>query len=320
MKLKGYKGFNGDLQCTPNGKIFQYKIGGEYREENAELCKSGFHFCENPLDVFGYYPPSESRFCEVEAAEVSSKKDSDSKRSCKSIKIGAEISLKSMCDAAVKFIFERVDWSDKKATNTGYQSAATNTGNRSAATNTGYRSAATNTGYRSAATNTGYRSAATNTGDQSAATNTGDQSAATNTGDQSAATNTGDQSAATNTGDQSAATNTGYRSAATNTGYRSAATNTGDQSAATNTGDQSAATNTGDQSAATVSGSNSIAIVTGKNSYAKGAIGCWLVLTERNSDYEILGVKAVKVDGKKIKSDTFYELVNGKIYEKDNKW
>ena len=208
MKLKGYKGFNGDLQCTPNGKIFQYKIGGEYREENAELCKSGFHFCENPLDVFGYYPPSESRFCEVEAAEVSSKKDSDSKRSCKSIKIGAEISLKSMCDAAVKFIFERVDWSDKKATNTGYQSAATNTGN------------------------------------------------------------------------------------------------------------QSAATNTGDQSAATVSGSNSIAIVTGKNSYAKGAIGCWLVLTERNSDYEILGVKAVKVDGKKIKSDTFYELVNGKIIEK----
>ena len=74
---------------------------------------------------------------------------------------------------------------------------------------------------------------------------------------------------------------TGNRSAATNTGDYSAATNTGNYSAATNTGDYSAATNTGDYSAATVDGKESIAIVTGADSKASGAIGCWLVLTER---------------------------------------
>ena len=122
-----------------------------------------------------------------------------------------------------------------------------------------------------------------------------------------------------NTGDQSAATNTGDCSAATNTGNCSAATNTGDYSAATNTGDYSAATNTGDQSAAKVSGKESVAIVTGRDSKAAGALGDWIVLTERgewNGDTcPIKEVKAFKVDGEKIKADTFYKLVDGEAVE-----
>ena len=121
------------------------------------------------------------------------------------------------------------------------------------------------------------------------------------------------------TGDCSAATNTGNRSAATNTGNRSAATNTGDCSAATNTGYCSAATNTGNCSAATVDGKESIAIVTGVDSKASGAIGCWLVLTERggwNGDtYPIKEVRAVKVDGAAIKPEVFYKLENGEVVE-----
>ena len=113
--------------------------------------------------------------------------------------------------------------------------------------------------------------------------------------------------------------NTGNYSAATNTGDYSAATNTGNYSAATNTGNYSAATNTGYRSAAIVNGKDSIAIVTGKNSKAKGSLGCWIVLTERGrwngETYPILDVKAFKVDGVKIKADTFYMLVNGELKE-----
>ena len=81
----------------------------------------------------------------------------------------------------------------------------------------------------------------------------------------------------------------------------------------------SAATNTGDYSAAKVSGKESVAIVTGKDSKAAGSLGDWLVLTERgewNGDTcPIKEVKAFKVDGKKIKADTFYKLVNGEAVE-----
>ena len=100
-----------------------------------------------------------------------------------------------------------------------------------------------------------------------------------------------------------------------NTGYCSAATNTGDRSAATNTGSCSAATNTGSCSAAVVSGDDSIAFVSGYQSKAKGAKGCWLVLTERDDRMHIVDVQAVMVDGETIKADTFYTLKDKKIIE-----
>ena len=297
--IHAYKGFDKDLKC----RGFQYEVGKSYEQEGViECCSNGFHACEFPLDVFNYYAPGEnSRYCTVTQSGKMDKEKDDSKVASSKIHIETEIGLDGIIKAGVKFILDKVNWKNHKESNTGYQSAATNTGNCSAATNTGDQSAATNTGNYSAATNTGYYSAATNTGDRSAATNTGDRSAATNTGYCSAATNTGNGSAATNTG------------------YQSAATNTGRRSAATNTGECSAATNTGNYSAAKVSGKESIAIVTGKDGKAAGALGDWIVLTERgewNGEvYPIKEVKAFKVDGKKIKADTFYKLVNGEAVE-----
>lgn len=71
--------------------------------------------------------------------------------------------------------------------------------------------------------------------------------------------------------------------------------------------------NTGNCSAATVEGKDSIAIVTGHDSKAKGSLGCWIVLTERDSDWHILNVKAAVVDGVRIKPDTWYQLVDGEF-------
>jgi|LFRM01.2.fsa_nt_gb hypothetical protein len=336
MKMKGFKGFNAKLQC----RDFQFEIGKEYEEQGARRCEYGFHFCENPLDVLKYYPPADSRYCEVEGSgeidtgEIDARQDS--KVAASKLKVEAEIGLQGLIEEGVRYIKSKVDWENDKetntenysaATNTGDYSAATNTGNRSAATNTGNCSAATNTGYQSVATNTGTCSAATNTGNCSVATNAGDHSAATNAGNHSVATNAGHYSAATNTGHYSAATNTGYYSAAintgscsaaTNNGYRSVATNTGDYSSATNTGYQSVAINTGYDSVAAVEGVNSIACSLGVRGKAKGKKGCWLVLAqwEISCGYRSLQyVKSVLVDGEKIKEDTFYTLVDGQVVE-----
>ena len=149
--MKAYKGFNNKLQC----REFQYKVGETYEEEKAELCSCGFHACEAPLDVFGYYPPADSRYCEVELEDVSEKTSEDSKRCARKISIGAEIGIKGIVEAGVKFIMDKVDWNGAKESNTGDGSAATNTGDRSAATNTGYRSAAIVEGKESIAIATG---------------------------------------------------------------------------------------------------------------------------------------------------------------------
>ena len=79
----------------------------------------------------------------------------DSKVCGKKIHIEAEIGLKGIIEAGVKFIMDKVNFDNTPATNTGYQSAATNTGNRSAATNTGNQSAATVKGEESVAVSVG---------------------------------------------------------------------------------------------------------------------------------------------------------------------
>ena len=167
--MKAYKAFNDDMTC----RGFQYEVGKSYDTDKAELCASGFHTCDYPLDLFSYYPPS-SRFAEVEIEDSTEpEKGADTKRASKHIEIKAEIGLPGLVKAAVDFIFEKVDWKNAKESNNKARSAATNTGDMSAATNTGDMSAATNTGYMSAATNTGYMSAATVEGRDSIAMATG---------------------------------------------------------------------------------------------------------------------------------------------------
>ena len=194
--MKGYKGFGKGLICR--GK--QYAENEVFEEENAVICNSGMHFCENPFDVLDYYGyvndnAELNEFAEVEALDEC--KTDDNRKFCtKKLKVGAKIGISGLVNAFIDFTFKRADFKNAAATNTGNMSAATNTGNKSAATNTGDMSAATNTGNKSAATNTGNKSAATNTGNMSAATNTGNKSAATNTGENGFAIATGIESKA----------------------------------------------------------------------------------------------------------------------------
>ena len=145
--MKCFKGFDKDLKC----RDFQYEIGKEYTEEKADICNCGFHACEFPMDVFGYYPPSDSRYCEVELEANNQKSSDDSKRVGKKISVKAEIGIAGIIKAGVEYIKEQVNWEDDKATNTGYQSAATNTGDRSAAIVEGKESIALATGIDSKA-------------------------------------------------------------------------------------------------------------------------------------------------------------------------
>ena len=102
--VKAYKGFNKHMQCTPNGKIFQYEIGKEYKEDEANLCHCGFHACENPLDVLSYYNNIDDKFCEVELDEIDPNRNKDSKICGKKIKIGIEIGFLGLFKAGIEWI------------------------------------------------------------------------------------------------------------------------------------------------------------------------------------------------------------------------
>ena len=135
-KIKGFKGFNPDMTC----RDFKYEEGKDYEEPgNISACSNGFHFCLHPLDVFGYYPPANiemNKFHEVEGSGEMDVDTDDTKVACSKIHIGAELSIKSIVDAAIRFTFDRCKWvKDKIAT--GYRGAASATGDRGAASATG---------------------------------------------------------------------------------------------------------------------------------------------------------------------------------------
>ena len=104
--MKGYKAFKKGLICDPTGnKPFQFAENTVFEERKAEVCKSGFHFCAEPMDVLNYYPP-ESEFAEVEALD-DVKTDDSVKYVTKKIRIGAKISLKDLISAQVDIDFAK---------------------------------------------------------------------------------------------------------------------------------------------------------------------------------------------------------------------
>ena len=94
--MKAYKGFNKDMTC----RGFQFEEGKTYEHEgDAKLCESGFHACEDPLDIFEYYPAANSEFHEVELDGVSNERRGDTKVAAKKITIGARLGIDKIIKA-----------------------------------------------------------------------------------------------------------------------------------------------------------------------------------------------------------------------------
>ena len=234
-QIKGFKGFNADMTCHGH----KFEAGKTYTHKGEiKLCESGFHFCENPLDVLRYYSPTDSNFAEVKADKVSGEKSNDTKRVSSEIKIGAKITLSALIQAGVSFLISACK--SKKATSGDYSPSATS-------------------------------------GNCSHSATSGDCSHSATSGDWSHSATSGNSSPSATSGNYSPSATSGYCSPSA------------------------------------TSGENSIACAIGRNSKAKSTLGNWLVLSEIDDNYNVLCVKTVKVDGKKIKADTWYKLEGGKF-------
>ena len=54
--IKGFKVFNPDWTCSPNGNTKQYTCPGKFEEDVTPIrCGQGMHFCKVAADCFNYY-------------------------------------------------------------------------------------------------------------------------------------------------------------------------------------------------------------------------------------------------------------------------
>ena len=281
--MKACKGFDKNLRC----RGFQYEVGGEYTEETAELCNRGPHACENPLDTLRYYRPGDSRYCEVEIEDNGQRSSYDSKVCGKHIKIGAEIGLKGVINAGVRFVFDKCESATEENASGNLGNAAAS-GDRGNAAASGWSGNAAASGWSGNAAASGWRGNAAASGERGNAAASGDSGNAAASGERGNAAASGNLGNAAASGERGNAAASGWRGTAVVTGFAGRATALGEQC---------------------------LAVAWGEDSLARGTVGNWIVVSERDDDGNIIDVKIAKVDGDTVKADTWYKLVNGEIME-----
>ena len=278
--MKAFKGFDKDLKC----RDYQFALGETFTHKGkVSLCNSGFHVVENPLDALSYYGLAQGiRYAEVEADGVSDQTEADSKRVCSTLKIGAELSLKSLIEFGIKFIF-------KKA--------------KSAPTSDEYAHSATSGNFANSATSGNSAYSATS-GNYAYSATSGNSAHSATSGNSAHSATSGNYAHSATTGDYSHSATSGYSAHSATSGYSA--------NSATS-GNSAHSATTGDYAHASAMGKNSIAAAIGKSGEARAAVGNWIVLSEYDKDGNVKTVKTAKVDGKKIKADTLYVLKAGKF-------
>ena len=104
--IRGFKAFDKGLVC----RDFQYKENEAYvHNGEVQACKNGFHFCENPFNVFNFYRHSESEFAEVEGWGDIDNSEED-KVAVSHLKVKNKISLQSFIKIGIKFTHKKVQF------------------------------------------------------------------------------------------------------------------------------------------------------------------------------------------------------------------
>ena len=131
--MTGYKGFNSDMTC----RGFLFEEGKVYEEPEAELCKSGFHFCEQPMNVLQFYPligedGKLNVFRKIEALDEATTDESKCKFVTKKLRVGAKVNIAGIVQAQIDFTRERAEKETAASGESGNAAASGVRGNAAA--------------------------------------------------------------------------------------------------------------------------------------------------------------------------------------------
>ena len=306
----GYKAFEKGMIC----KDKQYKENTTYEENGNKICEAGvMHYCENPFDVLNYYSLIDengnmSEFAEVEPlGEVY--KDED-KSATNKLHIGAKLEFKNFVKTCIDFIVKEAKISKR--------------GNPAQIANSGGYVQIANSRSSAQISSSGYSVQIGSSGKVAQIANSGCDVKIVNNGIAAQIANSGDDTQIGNSGSNVRLASSGYAAKIVSSGNYSRIANSGDYSQIISSGNSTKVVSSGDDVKITSKGKRSVVMAAGYNSMVKAKVGSFITLTEWELAYvEDEGdlcwipkcIKTEYVDGKRIKEDTFYKLVNGEFVE-----
>ena len=290
-KIITYKGFDKDFKC----RGFQYEVGNTYEtDDDIACCNRGFHACESPMEVFDYYDMLTSRFAEVEQSGKIDKEAASTKTCSSRIKIKAELKLADIINLGVEWLKEITSPSKIEANNTSNDGDSAKIGS---------------SGYSAKIGSSGYSAQIGSSGDYAQIGSSGYSAKIGSSGYSAKIGSSGDYAQIGSSGDYAQIGSSGY--------YAQIGSS-GDSAQIGSSGDYAQIGSSGDYAQIGSSGQDSVIMCAGHDSKAKAAIGSWITLAEwkRIEDvWKPICVKTEQVDGKRIKADTYYKLIDGKFEE-----
>nr|DAI06679.1 MAG TPA: hypothetical protein [Caudoviricetes sp.] len=275
--ITSYKAFDKNMQC----RGFQYEVGKEYEMDGEiKCCNRGFHACKSPLEVWDYYDMLNSRFAEVEQSGKIDEEEKSTKVCSSHIKIKAELKLADIINIGVEWLKDITSPSKVKA-----DGALNDNGDR-----------------RKQIGSSGDYAQIGSSGDSAKIGSSGYSAQIGSSGYSAQIGSSGYSAQIGSSGDYAKIGSSGYSAQIGSSGYSAQIGSSGNYAQIDSTGD------------------DSVIMCAGNNSRVKATVGSWITLAEwvwndeKKRNVPIC-VKTEYVDGENIKSDTWYQLKNGKFVE-----
>lgn len=291
---KGFKAFNPGMTCR--GK--QYAENSEYEEPEAEMCRCGMHFCQDPINILEYYPLVDDACNLTTIAQVEGEdaETCDCKSVTRHLRIGARLSLGEWIVACYRFLLNTVgDCPNIQSSSGRFANLVT-------------------TGANIMLSASGNRSRLVAMGEYAAIAASGDYSFLMAYGENARLSSSGDVSHLVASEENARLSASGNNDTLVTSGNWSNIASAGKCALISASGDHSRIASSGDYSRIKSSGEHSIVCAIGWNSKAKASLGSWITLAEYDGTFVKL-VKTEQVDGERIKADTWYVLKDGEFKE-----
>ena len=310
-KIIAYKGFDKNLKC----RDFQYEVGKEYEMDgDIKCCERGFHACESPLEVFDHYDMLNSRFAEVEQSGKIDKEENTTKVCSSRIKVKAELKIADIINLGVEWIKDVTSPAKlKKETDLN-----DNGNNYAQIGSSGYSAQIGSSGDSAKIGSSGYYAKIGSSGDSAKIGSSGDSAKIGSSGYYAKIGSSGDSAQIGSSGDSAKIGSSGDSAKIGSSGDSAKIGSSGDSAKIGSSGDYAQIGSSGDSAKIESTGEHSIVMAAGYDSMAKAKIGSWITLAEweRNDNVWVpICVKTEKVDGERIKADTYYKLVDGEFKE-----
>ena len=298
MGMKGFKGFEKDFSCK--GK--QYEENTTYEEHGVGCCHKGvMHFCEDPWEVLNHYDLVDgngnfSEFAEVEA--LGQVWNDGEKRATNKIHIGAKLGFKDFIKACIDFTIERTkfDGSSGDSAKIGSSGNYAKIGSSGGSAQIG------------------------SSGNYAKIGSSGDYAQIGSSGYSAMIGSSGDFAQIGSSGYSAKIGSSGNSAQIGSSGYSAQIGSSGDSAKIGSSGDYAQIGSSGNSAKINSTGEDAVIMCAGSRSKAKGKKGSWITLAEWVKDeekgrYVPVCVKTERVDGEKIKEDTYYTLKNGEFVE-----